>query len=216
MRTKFQVILAALFFLGGSVACSEEPQKTEVEQEKEGLVAEADETETDEIGAADSLLFFYAGSHREYFTHRKDRVIVKTASKDDAQALSERVTFRTGYGVLSVIEIDSATMSLDDVQALPGVLDATYGLQYSDGTMQYVTDQIFVQPRTELSIQQVLKEVGLSENVATIKLFNEDRGTYLITLDVKLGTILRRCRQLYESGMCVYAEPNFIRETKVF
>ncbi len=78
--------------------------------------------------------------------------------------------------------------------------------------MQYPRNEIFIRPKPGFTPQQVFEQVGMSEEIASIELFNEYHNIYFITLDVSVGGILRRCRRLYESGLCEFADPNFFRD----
>ena len=93
------------------------------------------------------------------------------------------------------------------------VVDGAYGLRHIDGIsqhhpLQFLTNQIFVKIKENQLLEEVLEHVNLTKYVQDIKHYHR---YCLITLDVKLGDILRVCRELYESGLCEYAEPSFIR-----
>jgi len=160
--------------------------------------------------------FFYQGNgEKEYFTIRKDQVIIQCESEEKAKALCENPifisTFTISYiWVLAII--DPLQVKLDDILRIPDVVSATYGLEYADGTLQWTKNRISVAFKDGLSPEEVLNEVGLIESVETIELFNPYSTIYHITLNVQLGDILPICRDLFKSGMCVFAEPSFIRQ----
>jgi hypothetical protein len=79
--------------------------------------------------------------------------------------------------------------------------------------LQYPTDKIYAGFKG-FSPEEALGKAGLTENVVEIELCDADRKGYDVTLDVKLSDILRICRNLYESGLCEWAEPSFFREMK--
>ena len=67
-------------------------------------------------------------------------------------------------------------------------------------------------PKKGQSPESVLAHVGLTEKVEAIELFipDCDSDTYLVTLNVKLDHILQVCKNLAESGLCYFAEPDFV------
>ncbi len=162
--------------------------------------------------------FFYTDKgEKEYFNVRKDKLILKCKSAEDAKALAKEPFFTSAYNLYDWVigTIDPKKTKLDNLLKRPEVVSATYGLEYSDGTLQYPTDRICVKFKEELTPEAVLDETGLTKSVETIELFNPDSELYLITLNVKLGDILQICRNLFESGLSKSASPVFILEMKV-
>lgn len=110
--------------------------------------------------------------------------------------------------------ITPSQTDLYELLKIPGIVDVAYGLEYEDGTMQYLNNQIFIQCFEEESPENVFVKTGLSEQVEAIELFDEYNNIYLVDLNAKLRDILLICRELYESGLCGFAEPNFTIELK--
>jgi hypothetical protein len=160
--------------------------------------------------------FFYTDAgEKEFFKVRKDKLVLKCQSADDAKALCKESVFLSAYDVNYVWVIGTINpqkTTLDDLLKIPQVVDATYGLEYKDGTLHYPTDKIYVKFKDGKSPEGVIAESDLAENVVTIELVDEFHQGYLITLNAPLGNILQICRNLFESGLCNSASPSFIRE----
>ena len=162
--------------------------------------------------------FFYSSNgEKECFKIRKDKVIIKCKTEADAKELTKQNVFITAYNVnydMVIATIDPKKTNLENLMQIASVVSSTYGLEYSDGNLQYPTNKIFVSIKEGQSIESILHHIKISENVEEIELFNENKSTYLVSLNVKLGDILKICRNLFESELCEYAEPSFIREIK--
>jgi len=155
----------------------------------------------------------------EKLTVRNDRVIMKTKPEADAKALYEKSVFRSAHDLGTgwvIASIDPQKTKLDGLKKMAEVDDAVYGLEYTDGTMHYPSDHIFVKFKDNEDPAQVLAKAGLSESVVTMELFDEYNDIYNIMLNVKLEKILQFCRDLYENGLCIFAEPSFFREMNKF
>ena len=154
------------------------------------------------------------GFYEKHFSIRKDKVIVKCNSESESQALTQQTVFSFAYetGNWVIGTIDPKNTKLDDLTNRSDVIDAIYGLEYVDGTLQYLTDQILVKFKDEQKPETVFAAIGLAENVEAIELFDAYSETYLITLNVKLNEILHICRSLFKEGLCEFAEPSFFRE----
>ena len=162
--------------------------------------------------------FYYTDKgDKVYFNIRKDRVILKTRNEADAKALSEHEVFIFAYDVSYIWVIgyiDPQKTSLDDLIKIPEVVDATYGLEYADGTLIYPSHQISVKGKDDNHPENILKDDALYENVVAIDLFDSYSEIYLITLNVKLSDILSICRDMFESDLYICAAPTSFREMK--
>jgi len=193
MRTKILKIAAIVLLMAGSTSC----QKQELNEKTD---------------------FYYAigkeGYYEEHLTIRKDKVIVKCKSEDDAKALEKQIIFKNAYTVGDCVigAINPIRINLDVLLRNPKVLSATYGLEYVDGTLQYPTDRISVKFKEGQTPESALEAAGLTKNVEAIEMFNQWSDLYIITLNVKLGDILRTCRNLFKLGLCEVACPVYIRE----
>ncbi len=166
---------------------------------------------------AQSDFFYTEKGGKEYFKIRKDRVILKTKGVE-AKALSGQTTiFRSVRDVnydMVIATIDTLQINLDGLRQKQGIIDVSYALEYADGTIQMPTNKIFVKFKEGQSPEKVFNYIGLNKNVESIELINENHEIHSIILNVKLGDILQICRNLFESGLCEFAEPSFIREMK--
>ncbi|MDR1670891.1 MAG: S8 family serine peptidase [Alistipes sp.] len=169
-------------------------------------------------GISADVDFFYSGNGEKVsFNIRKDKVIIKAHSEAKAKELAQQPVFLSTHyigDIWMLALIDPAKTTLDVLLDLPGVVDATFGLEYADGTIKYPTDVIYVNSRDEMSIEKDLREIGLSKNIKSIELFNSYSKGYNIKTDVKLGDVLRICRKLSESGLYKNAEPSSFLELK--
>ena len=162
--------------------------------------------------------FFYTDNgEKETFTIRKDKVILKAKSEVEADALSKNAIFVSARTVdydWVIATINPQKTKLDNLLQRTDVVSATYGLEYADGTLQYPTNMIHIKIKENFTFEEVFDVTGLTESIKTKELINENHEIYLITLNVELGDILRICRNLFETKMCEFAIPSFIREMK--
>ncbi len=156
---------------------------------------------------------------KEYLKIRKDKMIIKTKSPEDAKALVKETVFYSAYDIydnMVIATIDTLQTKLDGLNKKLDVFDVAYALEYKDGVLHYPSYRMFVKFKKGQSSAKVLDNIGLTKSIKAIELFNPYSEIYKITLDVKLEQIMQICRSLYESGCCVFAEPSFIREMKPY
>ena len=165
--------------------------------------------------------FYYTDEGKiESFSIRKDKVIIKAKSEAEAEALCGQpvfsLAFIVGFDVHSGVsyfwvigDIDPKKTKLADLMQLPEVADATYGLEYTNGTLHYPQNKVYVKCKDGQSLENVLNECSLSNYVEKTELVNPYSELFLVTLNVKLGDILRISRELYTSGLCKAASPSY-------
>ena len=166
---------------------------------------------------AQSEFFYTDKGEKEIFKVRTDKLILKAKSAEEAKALCKQEFFISAYDVCFdwvIASIDPQNTRLEYLLERQDIIDATYALEYADGTLQYPTDQIYVKLKEGQSMDRFLDNTDLRRNVEEVKLFNPYSELYSITLNVKLGDILKICRDLFESGSCESASPPFFREMK--
>ena len=177
-----------------------------------------DENPLTEDELYDGSDFYYGdGGKEEYFKIRKDKIVIKTKSVEEAKALCKQDIFLRAYdvnGIWVLATIDPRQINLEDLLQMENIIGATYAFEYADGTLQYPKDKIYIKFIDEKSPDEVFAAIGLTENVVAIELFNEYSTGYLVTFDVNLGDILQLSRTLFESGLCKSASPSFILEIK--
>jgi hypothetical protein len=166
--------------------------------------------------------FFYTANGKETFKVRKDRIVIRATPVENVNALSALSTHTAllsthmvGYDML-IATIDTLNSTLEDLRQVSNIADATFALEYADGTVQMPTNRIFVQFKEGQTPENVFNFLGLRESIKAIELINEFDGIYMITLNVRLDDILRICRDLFRSNLVVFAEPVFIREARRF
>lgn len=193
----------------------DENQMPEVDESQIPNVYDNPLTEDELYGGDD---FYYRDDgEKEYFKIRKDRVIIKTISAEKAKALCRQNIFLSAYDMSYIwvlATIDPRQIILEDLLQMEDVIDATYGLEYRDGTLQYPKDQIYIIPKNGLSVENVLEKNGLSENIVEIEEPWSYSEIYKVTLNVRLADILQVCRTLFESELCEAAGPSCIRVMK--
>ena len=167
--------------------------------------------------------FFYSiQGEKVYLKVRKDKVIIKAESADEALKLQDNAVFLSAeavpvYWVLATI--DSLKTNLDDLLQITGVADAAYGMvypEYPEDGFAYPSDKIFVQCKGQ-SIEKIIKQAGLSNKVEDIELFSPYSEMYLITFkNVKLSEMLNTSKKLFKTGKCNFAAPSFFRQEKLY
>ncbi|MDR0763069.1 MAG: S8 family peptidase [Bacteroidales bacterium] len=170
------------------------------------------------IGLFAQTDFFYSkDGKKEEFKIRKDKVLVKTKSLSDAKRISEQAIFRTAYNLNDervIATIDTLKVDAEKLKQSQDIIDASYFLEYTDGTLQSTTNQIFVKSKNGLTIKQAIDKTKLKEIVETIELIDVTHEIYLITLKINIDEVLGLTRILFESGCFEFAEPSFLRLIK--
>ncbi|MCL2028629.1 MAG: hypothetical protein FWG79_09135 [Bacteroidales bacterium] len=211
---KLTVLAAVLLMLtGGFTSCDKNTDLIPAMDNDENIFPEIDFCYFPEID------FFYGeDGEKIFFKVRKDVVVLHCKSETEAKTLAEQpiFIFATPLNTRLVAIIDSLLINLNALMKRTDVVDGAYGLVYIDGiypqqSLQFPTHKIFVKIKENQLLEEVLEHVNLTKYVQDIKHYHR---YCLITLDVELGDILRICRDLYESGLCEWVEPNFSRITE--
>ena len=84
---------------------------------------------------AQTEFFYKENGDKLFFNIRKDKLIIKTQSVEDAKALCRQEFLLSAHDVKHVgqwvfADIDSSRTRLEDLTQIRGVVDATYGLEY--------------------------------------------------------------------------------------
>lgn len=147
------------------------------------------------------------------FNIRKDKVILKCKSVDDAETLNAGYFFISAYNLAEwvIATINPSKVKLNDILQRQEVHSVTYGFEHSVGTLQYPKNQIYVKFSDGISHEEAFYKMGLSESVEAMELYNPNSNLYKITLE----NILQICRNLFESGLFTCAEPSSFLEIKV-
>ena len=182
--------------------------------ENEYFVPEAAKEHTT-IRMNDTDFYYTDKGEKENFTLRKDKVIIKTKSEEDAKALCKQDVFLSAFDVSYIwviATIDSLKTKIDDLLLMPNVIDATYALEYITGALLYPSNKISVKLKKEHSMEKVFNETGLTKIIETVELFFEDDDVYYITLNERMRNILYISRILFETGFCEFSAPSLIWE----
>jgi len=163
-----------------------------------------------------SDFFYYNEEKIEYFRVRTDKVVIKTNSVSDAKSLSKESVFTTAYDVdfWVIATIDPKKTKINDLMKNKSVVDATYGLEYLNGTIQFPTNVISVNIKKENTIDEILSFVDLTDSVESIEYFDPLNNNYHITFKENLSDILTISRKLFETNMCEIISPVFFIEIK--
>ena len=168
--------------------------------------------------AQTDFFYSYTGS-KEQFKIRKDKILVITKSISDTKKIMEQTSvFRSAYNLNDeriIVTIDTLDTNMEKLKQSFDIVDTSYFLEYSDGTLQVPTNKIFVKAKKGLTIKQIIDLTKLTKIVEAIELVNPEHEIYLITLNVKTGEILPLTRIIYETGSVEVAEPSFLRELEL-
>jgi subtilisin family serine protease len=165
---------------------------------------------------AQSDFYYTDKGEKETFKIRKDKVILKTRSADEAKALSKQSFFRSSYDAHDwiIATIDTMQIKLDGLKQRADIVDVAYALEYNSDAFYYPTGRIAVKFKEGQSIEKFLNTFDLSKNIESIELFDNYSKVYVITLNVDLGDILHISRKMFEMGLFVFAAPSFMWEIK--
>ena len=166
----------------------------------------------DDMNSKGEVFRYNENGEKSYFNVRKDRVIIKTESREEAARLCKDDIFLSAYDAdMWVIgAIDPQKTTINDLLNIPLVLDATYGLVEMGGkTMCYPTNMLYAKFNKGYSAEQVFKKLKLTEYIVSISPYNSTGYNIIINADLK--NILNICRYINESDMC-FVEPTFMLE----
>ena len=140
---------------------------------------------------------------------RKDRVAIKTDRSEEVYDYLKKDPEIIDYTIpLVYVVIDPLKTTLNDVLLIPGIEDACYALEVYRQIL-IPQNKVYVCCKDVSSLEQMISQAGLDENVQMIDA-RPMPGIYLITISSSMSETLSVTRKLYETGLCVWAEPNFI------
>jgi subtilisin family serine protease len=165
---------------------------------------------------AQSDFFYSKKGKEETFKIRKDIVIFKTKSQDNADKKWQRPKFKSVeiiHDDLIKANVNPDEFDVQDLADMDGVTDSYYMLEYTgDGTLQALSNRILLIPQKGESVENIIRKSGLSEKIEQLELIFPDAGIYLLTLSCKMKDILPACRRIYETGLVNVVEPDFFRQ----
>ncbi len=164
--------------------------------------------------------FIYAPNGEKIkFKLRKDKIFLKIKSATEAYTLFEKDSLEIIPSTniqFAIVSIDTLNIKLQDIKQKQQILGATYMLEYIDGTLQAPTETIFVKCKKGISVEQIIDKLELSQNIKSKQLINPEQEIYSIDLNVSLENIMDIVVNLYETGLCEFAEPSFTRIIKPY
>lgn len=145
------------------------------------------------------------------FKVRTDKVLLETSDKILRSQLPKVGSLDMAFDNIFVATIDSTKQTIKAIKDNPYIKKATNLLEYSDGTLQALTNEIFVQCENQELIEKSLNILGIKKNVVKIETIIPEDHIFLITFDYEVTDMMEICRGLYESGLVEFAEPSFLR-----
>ena len=164
------------------------------------------------VGTYETDFIYREDGSKQYFKIRTDHLILKCRSAEDAKALSEQDIFINAsvHDDEIIAMIDPSQITLADLLQRQEVVDGIYTFETMfEGIIIALQTLLYVKFTDGLTPEEVLYRAGLTRYVVSIELFNEWSMGYYILLNVKLGDILRICRELHELGLVKVASPSY-------
>ncbi|MDR0995766.1 MAG: S8 family serine peptidase [Tannerella sp.] len=159
--------------------------------------------------------YFYnpQGKHVNFIV-RTDKILVKMKPSEGTtslQNLPSGSSVNDIGGNYRMITVTTKEKPDSLLKRNPAIQDAYYMLEYEDGTMQAVTNQIFLKPKGNNSLAKCLTAAGLPSQPISERLILPEDSIYLIALDLPGKNMMSVVRHLYETGLCEFAEPDFLK-----
>ncbi len=167
---------------------------------------------------AQTNFMYSATGEKIFFKTRLDKLFLEAKSSKDANNLRQQTFFKSISEIKTnqfAVTIDTVMIKVSDLKREPGISNAMCMLEYSDGTLQVPSDKIFVKFKNKQEVKHVIDKLGLLEVIKSIELINSFEQIYVVTL--KLFSVedgLKIANLFYETGMCEFAEPSFVRMFK--
>ena len=161
---------------------------------------------------AQQYFVYTATGRKEYFKVRKDMMLITAKSDQSANNLLKQAVFDSVYvqiGKQLIVIVDSIKIKMADIEQNKDISGMSYILEY-DHVLHAADDVVFVKCKKDKKIDQVIDMVGLREHIDHIELINEISQIYSVTFDAPRNTLFI-AQQLYETGLCEFAEPSFMR-----
>ena len=166
---------------------------------------------------AQSDFIYTPEGEKLYFTVRKDKILITTNQEVDIASLSEEAAVLAA----SKINRHTAILTLNPVQTTAAeqiaqnsqVNDMTYMLENAEGDLQCPTNKIFVKCNSRYTIEQVIADI--EEQVLSVEMNYPESQIYTLTLNTNLDNVLSLANALFETGLCEFAEPSFMRQIKL-
>ena len=165
---------------------------------------------------ADKPFFYDKTGEKIIYSVRKDKVLLKYNSTNDARSLQSNVVAKELTLLPEnrmIADVDTTQAQLRAIRETPGISDAGYMLQYreGDGQLIYPTEKLFICHKEGESIDRILEIAGLSEKVLSIERFTEYSPLYIVQLDEPIENMMDIGNRTYETGLCEFAVPSFMR-----
>lgn len=167
---------------------------------------------------AQSDFFYSENGKKEIFKIRKDLVVFKMKSHDIQEKNIQKSRFKsldTMVGNLMIAKVDPNEFKDEELYSSGITDDSYYMLEYNEGALLALCNNIFIKPSKGESIERIVQKCGLSGKIKKNELFLPESGIFLLTLDCKMKDILSICRNIYETGMVDFVEPDIFMESMV-
>jgi hypothetical protein len=158
---------------------------------------------------AESIFFYSYTGEKINFKVRPYLVGIKAASPADVQRLIADPALRAGEwrGVWIIAAVRRNETSLADIRRMGGVVDVAHGLEYTDGSLHFLTDKIYLEFKAGDRPEAVLKKVGMLDKVISMEPVNQSRNGYNVSFGDALADVVATSVELYETREFVSAEP---------
>jgi subtilisin family serine protease len=171
------------------------------------------------IGLFAQSEFYYApDGGKEYFKIRKDKVILKLKSTAKTQKIAQQAGIASTYSLSEnriIATIDTLSIKIDTLKIDADIADVAYLLEYADGTLQAPTDKLFVKLKSAQPLDTLLNQVDFTKNIISTELINSQNNIYQINLNVEVGDVLSKARELFETDFFEFVEPSFLRQLQL-
>jgi subtilisin family serine protease len=171
------------------------------------------------VALAQTNFIYTSSGEKTYFNVHRDKIVLKTTETTETGSIVGQIACESLVKVKNqffIASIDTLETTLQSAEHYNGINYIEYMLEYSDGTLQTPDNKIFVKCKQGQTIEQIINVAGLSENIVAIEMINTIDKIYTITFSANLKDVISIANLLFETNLCEFAEPSFIRFIKPF
>ncbi|GHS85557.1 hypothetical protein FACS1894201_05400 [Bacteroidia bacterium] len=163
------------------------------------------------IGLTQTVFIYTDKGEKIYFSTRRDLALIEFNNVSE-EIVNQTFNKNVRVGERSyIVEIDTQSTTINTLQQNANIHSATYVLKYATGALQAPTDRVFIKCSNGNTIEQVIATTALTERVQSIKIIDSINRIYSVSFDVSIENGLILANRLYETSMCEFAEPCFVR-----
>jgi hypothetical protein len=171
----------------------------------------------------DSVFYYYFGE-KIYLTERTDIMIVKLSNDANKERLFQliqtdsfvKLRDNTDLEFCSILESkDQSSISAETwnkYKESPDIVYVSFGLEYEDGVMQGLTDEIIVKLKSDTTTLEQFQNLVTENKCAILKENEFVKNQFLISVPKTLDlNSLQIANLFYETGFFEFTQPNFVR-----